>query len=241
MIGLIDSWDVEYNGTENVALFKLVCDSAAELSSLTHYDNIKIQIGSECTDIATGDKYLKSSTAWVLQPQTMFPNLYTKSEIDTIVNRIDDDISDLHTAVAKIIDTGAKNMMQTASSSGTRFVNVPIVLEPGVYHVYFGGISSNDTDAQTCQFAAFASDNSDASNYLQLQRVNGVNGILTVSKTTSYVRLYASNSYANSAGDTITFSEGMICNENDWSISQKYVPYCPTLADLYAMVRGYHP
>lgn len=139
-------------------------------------------------------------------------------------------------ALAGQIDGGAKNLLQTASSSGTRFVNVPIVLEPGTYHIYFGEISSTDTDAQTCQCAAFASDNSDASNYLQLQRVNGVNGILTVTKATSYVRLYASNTYANSAGDTITFSDAMLCKEDDWAISQKYVPYCPTMPELYQMI-----
>lgn len=89
MIGLIDSWDVEYNGTENEARFQLVCDSAYELSALTHYDSIKIRIGSECTDIATGDKYLKSSTAWVLQPSAnQFENVYTKSEMDAIINQI---------------------------------------------------------------------------------------------------------------------------------------------------------
>ena len=93
-------------------------------------------------------------------------------------------------------------------------MNIPVVLQPGVYHIYFGEITSTDTDAQTCQFAAFASDNSDASNYLQLQRVNGVNGVLTVTKTTSYVRLYASNTYANSTGDTVTFSDAMLCTED---------------------------
>ena len=149
-----------------------------------------------------------------------------RQEADTVIT----------TAVAKIIDTGAKNLLQTASSSGTRFVNVPVVLEPGTYRVYFGEISSTDTDAQTCQCAAFASDNSDASSYLQLQRVNGVNGILTVTKATSYVRLYASNTYANSAGDTITFSDAMLCKEDDWAISQKYVPYCPTMPELYQMI-----
>lgn len=244
-----DSGDIYFDGTHNVSVMSIFVDSAADLIGLVQYESIYFQLGSDALDVSTGNKYrMKSDGTWVLQPDNMWQNVYTKTEVDDIVTRIDSDItdvendvSDLHTTVAKIINTGAKNLLQISSSSGTRFVNIPIVLEPGVYHVYFGEISSTDTDAQTCQFAAFASDNSDASNYLQLQRVNGVNGVLTVTKTTSYVRLYASNSYANSAGDTVTFSNAMICTELDWELSPTYAPYCPTLYELYQMVKSYHP
>lgn len=33
----------------------------------------------------------------------------------------------------------------------------------------------------------------------------------------------------------------MICRIEDWNISEKFVPYTPTLHELYEMVRGYHP
>lgn len=244
-----DSGDIYFDGTHNVSVMSIFVDSTADLSGLVQYEGIYFQLGSDALDVSTGNKYrMKTDGTWVLQPDNMWQNVYTKAEVDNVVARIDDDIadvennvSDLSTTVAKIIDTGAKNLCKTESGTGTRFVNIPIVLQPGVYHVYFGGISSNDTDAQTCQFAAFASDNTDASNYLQLQRINGVNGVLTVTKVTSYVRLYASNSYGNSAGDTVSFSNSMICTELDWNISPNYTPYCPTLYELYQMVRGYHP
>lgn len=243
MIGLIDSLDVEYNGTENEALFKLVCDSAAELSSLTHYDNIKIRIGSECTDIATGDKYLKSSSAWVLQPQSMFANVYTKSEVDSITSAINSDVTTNHAAIAGILNTGSKNKMPTASGQSTpptRWVNVPVVLPPGTYRVSFGTLASTDTDDTVCQ-ACFLSGSTQVSNWLSFQRgENIVSGVCTITADTTTFRLYPAGSYAASEGDTVSFTDCMICTDADYQVSPDFVEYCPTLAELYAMVRGYH-
>lgn len=141
MIGLIDSWDVEYNGTENEARFQLVCDSAAELSSLTHYDSIKIRIGSECTDIATGDKYLKSSSAWVLQPSAnQFENVYTKAEMDAIINQI--------TAAQYLHDSTQVNLADvtwTRSGGGLYYsstVQIPDSQISKIYHVTLSGFSN---------------------------------------------------------------------------------------------------
>ena len=134
------------------------------------------------------------------------------------------------------IDSGAKNLVNATSGSGTRFVNIPVVLQPGTYHILFSDITSTDTDATKCQCAAFDSGNADVSNYLQLGRGSAIDGTLTVTATTAYIRLYASNSYGNSAGDTVDFTDCMICTEADWNISQKYVPYCPTMAELYQMI-----
>jgi hypothetical protein len=32
----------------------------------------------------------------------------------------------------------------------------------------------------------------------------------------------------------------MVCPQDAYDISDKFVPYCPTLADLYALVKSYH-
>lgn len=248
-VSLENSYDIWYDGTDNVSRFDLFIDSSADLSGLTHFDNVKLAQGSKATDISTGDIYrMTSAGSWILQPQSIFQNVYTKQEIDGIVQEIDADIIEaesdievLHDSAERLIDTGAKNLVNAESGSGTRFVNIPIVLQPGVYHVFFSFIASTDTDAATCQCAAFDSGNADASNYLQLGRGSDIGGVLTVAATTAYLRLYASSNYAGGAGDTVTFSDLMICTESDWKISQAFVPYCPTLAELYALVKSYHP
>lgn len=100
MIGLKNSYEIAYNGTENECRFELYADTAADLQGLTHFDGIKIQMGSECTDIATGDKYiLNGSGAWILQPKdNAFTNVYTKAEIDNMSNVIYQTMLYYHTA-----------------------------------------------------------------------------------------------------------------------------------------------
>ncbi len=43
-------------------------------------------------------------------------------------------------------------------------------------------------------------------------------------------------------GQTVSFDnvvfQPMICLQNAWNISEKFVPYCPTPAELYAMIRS---
>lgn len=49
-----------------------------------------------------------------------------------------------------------------------------------------------------------------------------------------YLILYIYNGYT---ADNLTFKP-MICNKSAWDISQKYVPYVPTNAELYEMIKA---
>ena len=86
MISLKQSYEIEYDGTENCARFDLFADTAADLAGLTHYDSIKILQGSDTLDIETGDHYImQSSGVWIRQPSAnAFDNVYTKAEIDAM-------------------------------------------------------------------------------------------------------------------------------------------------------------
>ena len=88
MISLKQSYEIEYDGTENTARFDLFADSASDLNGLTHFDDIKLLQGSETLDISTGDHYiLQSSGTWIKQPSSnTFENVYTKSEIDNLIS-----------------------------------------------------------------------------------------------------------------------------------------------------------
>lgn len=44
------------------------------------------------------------------------------------------------------------------------------------------------------------------------------------------------NISANTVADNIVIKP-MICSKSAWALSTKYVPYCPTLAEIYAMVQ----
>ena len=264
MIGLIDSWDVEYNGTENEALFKLVCDSAAELSSLTHYDNIKIRIGSECTVIATGDKYLKSSSAWVLQPSAnQFQNVYTKTEVDTLLTPIRSNITNLQSqqtkdtnALINLMGVSGKNHLRvtgtgrthngitftvnsdgTVTANGTATANAYIQVSAistdselfdGSYRLC--GCPEGGSRQSYAQYAALSSyaryDYGESVSLIPTEGLTGnVNFIIMI--------------YAGYTADNVIFKP-MICKEVDYLVSPEFAPYCPTLPELYAIVRGYH-
>lgn len=230
---------------------ELVADTAADLPANTA--QLVFILGSFATAIDTGDTYkINSAGAWILQPSAnQFDNVYTKSETDAIVNRIDsditdaeNDISDLHLALTDIINSGGKNKMQVASGQSvppTRWINIPVVIQPGTYRVFFGDLQSDDTDSNLCQAIFLDSGYNNASNWMSFSRGTDVSTQAVITAGTSVLRLYPSNSYANSQGDTVTFDRAMICDKALWDISPTYAPYCPSLAELYALVKSYHP
>lgn len=210
-------------------------------------------MGSEALTIDTGDKYIKNSSgSWILQPSSnVWQNVYTKTEVDDIVTRIDSDITDvendvseLHSALVDVVNSGGKNKMPVASGQSTpptRWVNVPVVLPPGTYRVSFGTLTSTDTDDQVCQ-ACFLSGPTQVSNWISFERGTNVHsGICTITSDTTTFRLYPAGSYASSEGDTVTFDQCMICDNALWEVSPEYTPYCPTLYELYQLVKSYHP
>lgn len=86
-VSLKQSYDIEYDGTANVARMDLFVDTAADLTGLTTFDSITLLQGSTAEDISTGDKYaMQTNGTWVKQPSNnAFANVYTKSEIDSML------------------------------------------------------------------------------------------------------------------------------------------------------------
>jgi hypothetical protein len=86
--------NVQYTGTYNnggtsipAVLGEFRASSAADLPA----QNVDCHIicGCDGLDIATGDRYIWNGTAWILQPSDRaFSNVYTKAEIDSMVNVI---------------------------------------------------------------------------------------------------------------------------------------------------------
>ena len=145
----------------------------------------------------------------------------------------------LQAAVVGLIDSGAKNRMTINSGSNTlptRWINIPVSVEAGKYRVYFGNLMSDDTDAEICQACFLDSSNQQASNWMSFSRSAAVSASATLTAAATTLRLYASDSYAHSEGDVVSFVDGMVCKEEEWEISQTYVPYCPTMAELYQMI-----
>ena len=147
-VSLENSYDIWYDGTDNVSRFDLFIDSSADLSGLTHFDSVKLAQGSKATDISTGDIYrMTSAGSWILQPQSIFQNLYTKAEIDAMITDIDSDISDLF-AGQYLHDSTQVNLSDvtwTRSGGGLYYsstVQIPDSPISKIYHATLSGFAN---------------------------------------------------------------------------------------------------
>ena len=129
----------------------------------------------------------------------------------------------VRTVLAEMIDTADKNLLPTGSGTGTRYTNINMTVPVGKYVLYFGSITSNDTDASTCQIGVFTSSNTAAAATVQCARGSGKYVTLNVISEGAYIRVYASDTHAHGDGDTITFSDAMLCKKEYWDISRKYI------------------
>ena len=137
------------------------------------------------------------------------------------------DIQEVSQAVIKAIDDGAKNLCSTPSGSATaQWIDIPLVLDPGIYIMSVGNLASTDTDATTCQIGVFdTSWNNILGSYPQLERGLSVSKRLIISRKSAVLRIYSSDTSAHGSGDTLSFTNLMVCREADYNVSQKYEPY----------------
>lgn len=236
-------------------------DSEADLPAMpfrnitTGYEQgtITYATGSKAHAIAEStDWQINSSGQWIQQTPAGLANVYTKAQTDALIAAVQADATAAQQLAAQIrdqlvvplINTGGKNKCPVNSGSNTlptRWLQISITLAPGSYKIYFGSITSTDTDAATCQVVCFDSNNAQASNYAYPARGSDIAADLNVTADTAYLRIYASDSYARSENDTVSVSDLMICTAADYAASNQYESYCPTLHELYDLVKSYHP
>lgn len=139
-------------------------------------------------------------------------------------------------ALAKIVDSGAKNKFQTADDSFPgAWRDYNINLPAGNYVISFSSLST--TSSSTTIQMICMNGGSTTSTWLQCPVGTDTHIKFSCADTTLF-RIYAANSYAASAGKTATFTGAMICDEVLWNISHSFVPYCPSMRELYDMIQN---
>ena len=136
--------------------------------------------------------------------------------------------------------------MQTTLSNGSntlpnRWYDIPVVdVKIGqTYVVNFGLITSTDTNDSRCQ-AIFMTGSTNCSDWMHFTRGSNINrAVMITGNKPDFLRLYPADSYATSEGDTVTWSNLMICTLAAWNVSQKYVPYRPNW-DLVGSVAPFY-
>lgn len=122
-VSLKQAYDVAWDGTHNSCIMNIFVDTVSDLTGLIQLDDIYFQLGSWALDVSTGDEYRFSSNGtWVLQPSNnRFVNVYTKSEVDDIITRVDADIQDVQDDLDTFLTTAPalKFTPETSSPSVT--------------------------------------------------------------------------------------------------------------------------
>lgn len=197
-------------------------------------DSYKVTYSDD--NYADGTVYTYHNGTWV----SLAKNSYLKAEINNI-DRVE---------LAKVIDGGAKNLFNMTASSG---------------NIAGGGITVT-VNADKSLTLNGTSQNTGVTNF-HLGKISLPEGSYVLSgctggsNSTYFLRIIAAPSVTNTNGsqnfetegmndvyvdivigggktlDNVTFKP-MICAKSAWNISQKYVPYCPTVSELYAIIQS---
>lgn len=120
------------------------------------------------------------------------------------------------------------------SGGGAHSITIPL-LSPitGDIVISIGNITSNDVDSSTCAFVF----KNDITSRGTIAVSRGDNISVPVSMGTfvaTMVEIYPAATYQTSNGDTVSWTDLMICTKEDWDNSHDYQPYALSNAELTA-------
>lgn len=265
IIDIMAEWTDRQTGARAI-MAEVAADTAADLPANT--SDLQYVIGSWARAIDTGDIYrINSSGSWILQPSdNAWQNVYTKAQTDALLLPITQDLQAAQGILADILDNGSKNRMQLTGSDVSGYgisctfdaaagtihldgfnadkkctgsfniqcsatLNSPFV-EGTVYHFTCDGYPTSNDDIGIYVYTSGATPNTQFDCF-----TNNVLPWNDAWKQASGFRLFIRQ---GTVVDNITLRP-MICTERDYQISPAFVPYCPTLQEMYALIRSYHP
>lgn len=244
------------------------CDDVSDLpASPTAITGYTITAGSRAHVISDNSTYCMNSLgSWILQEQSPFKDVYTKSQVNSLIADLDNTIALVDAAVRllnaaepALIDTGAKNLLNvftvstpqvingitwtinsdgTVSASGTASANSFLYLMPNNSNIAYG----YETVISGCPAGG------DASTYeIQVAMVGGTTyhdygsrAVIPDDYVYRYFVCCVRSGQNIPAGSPIVFKP-MIYRKSFGDFTDDYVPYAPTNAELYQMIRSYHP
>ena len=138
------------------------------------------------------------------------------------------------------MNMGVKNVASIndvtyTAPSGGGALTVPCSEITGNIVIYFGTISSTDTDASTCLIMRYYTDGT-SETYGTNRGSNIADNVSTGSKVLKELCIYPSDKWSHSSGDTLTITNLMVCTEDAWNQSHDFQPYALPNYDLTRMV-----
>lgn len=267
----MSAWIKKYSladiSDQSLIVALIEADAETDLPGISDFTGYTLQKGSEAHVIADNTSWmLNSSGTWILQEQSPYKDVYTKSQVNTLITDLDNTIALvdavvrlLNAAEPALINTGAKNLLNvftvtspqvingitwtinadgTITASGTANANSFLYLMPNNTNIAYG----YETVISGCPAGG------DAATYeIQVAMVGGTTyhdygdgAAIPDDYVYRYFVCCVRSGQSIPAGSPLVFKP-MICRKSFADITNDFVPYAPSNADLYQMIRSYHP
>lgn len=250
---------------------RLVCDALSDLPGIHDISGLELQMGSTAKIITTAQNMMmQSNGTWSEQTSSSIASLVNdismlQSDVSALENRIgeaENRITQLQAAAAGLIDRGAKNLLQMTHASGslTRYgVTCTWDTDAGTMTLN-GSHVSTDSTAIFEFYSGNASDQrqvpagdyvltgcpSGGSTSTYRATLTGITGGIDTGNGAEFT--LASQTYlayrilvSGNVSFTDKVFKPMVTYQDYYKISPVFVPYAPTNAELYALIRSYHP
>lgn len=140
--------------------------------------------------------------------------------------------------ILSIYEKIGNNLVNSASGSGTRWINIDVDLPADTYTCGFSTLTGDDSEASQITFygADFAIIQPERS---QISKGNNVyvNNIV-VTGTVKKIRIYAASDSTTSQNKNVTYTNLFVCKQEAWNATVGVQPYAMSNAELTAAIQA---
>lgn len=260
-----DSKEVGTKSGRVVTWMFIICDTLADLPTLTAYEGITICMGSRAFVIADGSKHvLQSGGQWVQQGASSAT--YTRGEIDAMVQQINTQNAAQQAEINYLANAGAKNIIDNTAPAVQTISSVEWTknsdgsmsargTSSGVSAVRVAGVQGSNTYASAVpiprgRYIISASG-------FELTRYRFAIGFFAdANSTRETTNIYNDESQIEVTTDTARYDfscviaqAGEVMTGQTWYpmirpaaiTDSTFQPYAPTNRQLYELIKQYHP
>ena len=190
------------------------CEDESDLPTRTQFDKYVLCTGSKA--LAPNKTFILSNATWVEKEESPFKDVYTKSEVDALIDPIDSELTTIATQIDtlsfytfKLVGISSLNKLDSSVWSGSTTAgngyianNLPITLAAGSY-IWKMKRDGNST-------TSFVVKDADNNELYRVTRGTGVNDItqsFTIASDAAFVSIYA--------GYNINYHDNMIFEAED--------------------------
>lgn len=259
MSAWIKSYSIADISDQTQIVAQVECDTVSDLPAVDAFAP-RVLLKSSTAHVIDGNTAyeLNSAGQWKLQDKSPYSDVYTKSQVDSLLLDIDSTIAEERSTrrlqIAALIDSGAKNRLNvfatasqsingiqwtinadgTVSASGTATANSFLYLIPNNTNISYGV----ETFISGCP-----SGGSETTYEIQVAMAGGTTyHDYGDGETIPADYVYRYFVCAVRRGQTVSNLKfmPMICDAWKYVLSHAFIPYSPTNAELAALIRSYN-